>query len=220
MPIPDKTIFGGDILEEGKGISYGEIRKIVDSTTKLLYLKKRLEKFLLEQINPIGDKAIYSPFPLTILTCIAAETLGRVIEPVFEYEKNEKTKREIPKIVSVKVYGLLDKKLTRQLPKKFKEDMKMVWPDDDVKGISNYAELLHSYLRTPFIHGYRGKNVFLTEEPADWAFEDGSLFLNPYWFWRAYKLTFYDSFNKILDTKHENNPYRKNALAFLEKLLN
>jgi hypothetical protein len=218
MPIPENTIFSKH-LSEDRGICYGEIRQISDPNIQLQYLKKRLETFLISQINPIGDRQIYSPFPLTVLTCIASETLGRIIEPVLEYEKDSRKKKEIPKIVSIKIYGMLDKKLTRPLTKDFRGAMQKKWPYDDVKNIGSYSELFHSYLRTSFIHGYRGKNVFLTEDIASWVFEEGSLCLNPYWFWVAYKTAFETCFKKIFDTKEKNNPFRKNALSYFSRLV-
>jgi len=115
---------------------------------------------------------------------------------------------------------MLDKKLTRPLTKDFKQAMQERWPDDDVKKIESYSELFHSYLRTSFIHGYRGKNVFLTEETTSWVFEEGSLFLNPYWFWSEYKIVFEKCFSKIFDTKEKNNPYRLNALSYFRRLIN
>ena len=219
MPIPDDTIFSNHLIES-RGVKYGEIRKIREPDIKLQYLKKRIESFLIEQVNPIGDKIIYSPFPLTILTCIASETLGRIIEPVSKYENDKRNKNNIPKIVSVKIYGMFDKKLTRPISLKFKDSMQKVWPDDDIKNITCYSELLHSYLRTPFIHGFRSKNVFLTEDIEGWIFENGSLFLNPFWFWKSYKIVFENCFNKIFNSKEKNNPYRINALDFFDRLIN
>lgn len=219
MPIPDRTIFGGH-LKENRGVSFGEIRQIIDPDLQLKYLKKRLESFLIEQVNPIGDRIVYSPFPLTILTCVACETIGRIIEPISSYEKDKRKKHQISKITSVKIYGMLDKTLTRPLTKEFKKEMQKLWPKDDINSISSYSELFHSYLRTSFIHGYRGKNVFLTEDLNKWVFQDGSLFLNPYWFWSAYKITFEFCFSKIFDTKERNNPFRINALDFFNRLIN
>ena len=79
MPIPDKTFFGSKL--DGTGaILFGEVRQITDEDDKLHLLKRRLEAYLTSQIDPIADSTkIYSPFPLTVLTCIAVETLGRVI---------------------------------------------------------------------------------------------------------------------------------------------
>jgi hypothetical protein len=207
-------------LTEQRGINYGEIRQIEDDDTKLFYLKKRLECFLVNQVDNIYSNGIYSPFPLTVITCVAVETLGRVISPVSEYEKDSRKKNEISKLVSVPIYGLLDKKLTRPLNKEFKKHMQLHWPPDNIKSISSYAELFHSYLRTSFIHGYRGKNVFLSIELEDgWEVDEGSLIINPNWFWLQYKRVFSECFVKVLDIKEMNNPYRINALNYFNKLV-
>lgn len=218
MPIPNKTIFGPH-LEERRGISYGEIREITEDDIKLKYLKKRLEGFLVNQIDEMAEKG--SPFPLTVMTCISVETLGRVISPVVKYEQNPRDKNEIPKLVSIPVYGMLDKVLTRPLNKKEKASMKLLWPNDRIEDISSYAHLFHSHLRTSFIHGYRGKNVFLSTELEDgWDFQEGSLIINPNWFWKQYKRVFNECFEKILDTKEVNNPYKINALDYFHRLVN
>lgn len=218
MPIPDKTIFGPH-LTEPRGIEFGEVRLVTDLDEKLKYLKLRLEGFLTSQID--NASKTYCPFPLTVMTCIAVETLGRVIEPIAKYETDPKKNKEIPKIVSTKIYGMLDKKLTRQLTKEFKEKMHEIWPTDNVKNISCYSELFHSYLRTTFIHGYRGKNVFLDDSLQEgWSVDDGYLVLNPHWFWASYKRVFNECFEKIFDTKEINNPYRNNALEYFDNLIN
>jgi hypothetical protein len=67
---------------------------------------------------------------------------------------------------------------------------------------------------------FRGKNVFLTEEISAWVFEKGSLFLNPYWFWSAYKNVFENCFIIILESKEKNNPSRRNALDYFNRLIN
>ena len=54
MPIPDKTVFGPH-LTENRPVDFGEVRQLVDDGLKLEYLKKRLERFLVNQINPISD---------------------------------------------------------------------------------------------------------------------------------------------------------------------
>lgn len=220
MPVPDETIFANHWIED-RGINFGEVRAIADPQTRLLCLKKRIETYIIKQVDQISTRENYAPFPLTVLTCIASETLGRIIEPIEDYEKDSRKSKEIPKIVSTRVYGMLDTKLTRQLPKHFKVAMKSLWPKDDVKSISNYAELFHSYLRTTLIHGYRAKNVFLTEDVPEWKLQDiGCLYINPYWFWSSFKRVFEECFLKILDDGKSHNNYRKNALAYLDHLLN
>lgn len=54
MPIPDKTFFGSQL--DGTGaILFGEVRQITDEDDKLLLLKRRLEAYLISQIDPIAD---------------------------------------------------------------------------------------------------------------------------------------------------------------------
>lgn len=222
MPIPDNTFFGFHFGGKGTAILFGEVRQITNEDDKLLILKRRLEAYLISQIDPIADSTkIYSPFPLTVLTCVAVETIGRVISPVSEWEKDKHKDKEISKLVSVHIYGELDKKLTRPLTKEFKASMQVLWPNDNVKDIKSYAELFHSYLRTSFMHGYRSKNVFLkAEQEEGWVIKDGFLIINPYWFWREYKRVFEESFEKIFDKKEKNNPYRIHALAYFHRLIN
>ena len=221
MPIPDKTFFGSQL--DGKGaILFGEVRQITNEDEKLLLLKRRLEAYLISQIDPIADSTqIYSPFPLTVLTCVAVETLGRVISPVVKWENDQHKQNEISKLASVSIYGELDKKLTRPLTQVFKKSMQELWPKDkNVKSIKSYAELFHSYLRTSFMHGYRSKNVFLKAELEEgWVIKDGFLIINPYWFWKEYKRVFEESFDKIFDKKEKNNPHRVNALAYFHRLI-
>lgn len=220
MPIPDNTIFANHWIED-RGITFGEVRQITNSQDKLLCLKKRIETYIVKQVDVIGHRDNYAPFPLTVLTCIACETLGRIISPISQYEKDTNKKKEIPKIVSTLIYGKLDPKLTRPLQKQFKAAMQLLWPDADIQSISSYSELLHSYLRTSLIHGYKAKNVFLTEDIPEWSFEDiGCLYINPYWFWQSFKRVFEDIFNEILGARELNNPYRNNALEYFHSLIN
>lgn len=220
MPIADHNFFCPKI--EGIGeVTFGYIRQLEDDDQKLFFLKKRLEGFLIQQIDPVSERSqFFSPFPLTVLTCVAAETLGRVISSVAKWEEDKHSKHEISKLASVEIYKKLDKKLPNQLTKDFKIEMKAIWPEDDVKKIKSYAELFHSYLRTSFMHGYRAKNVYLNADLEEgWAAKNGSLTINPYWFWREYKRVFEESFDEIFDKKKMNDRYRINALAYLHRLI-
>ncbi len=221
MPVPDNVIFANHWIED-RGITFGEVRQLTEIQTRLLCLKKRIETYIIKQVDVIGHRENYAPFPLTVLTCIAVETLGRIVEPVHVYEQDPRKSKEISKIVSIEIYGKLHPKINRQLPKRFKTAMKNLWPDAGVANISSYAELFHSYMRTTLIHGYRAKNVFLSEDFPEWTLDEeiGCLYINPYWFWSAYKRVFEDCFSRILDTSNMNNPYRINASAYLDHLLN
>jgi hypothetical protein len=189
MPIADHITFCPKI--EGIGeVTFGYIRQLEDDDQKLFFLKKRLEGFLIQQIDPVSERSqFFSPFPLTVLTCVAAETLGRVISPIAKWQGE--TPDEISKLASVEIYKKLDKELHYALNQNFKTAMKAIWPNNNVQKIKSYAELFHSYLRTSFMHGYRAKNVYLNADLEEgWVAENGYLKINPYWFWREYKRVF------------------------------
>jgi len=221
MPIPNKTTFGPTLDDFNTGISFEEIRKLTDDNDKIRYLKRRLECFLLKQVDEFADRSkAYSPFPLTIITCVAAETLGRIIFPVTKLEQEGK-RNQIPKIVSVKIYGMLDKELNRQIDKTSKDLMKKILPKKTFDEVTCYADLFHVCLRTSYIHGFRPQNVFLDADArSGWGFGEGALVINPYWFWREYKRVFNECFDLILNAKENNNPYRLNALDYFNRLIN
>ena len=54
MPIPDNTTFGS--MEDGSGITYGQVRKIIDPNRQIQLLKLRLDTFLINQINELTLK--------------------------------------------------------------------------------------------------------------------------------------------------------------------
>ena len=163
MPIPNEVIFGPGFNTER--ISYGEVRELSDNVSKLKILKKRLDKFLIEQIDPLserdinGNLKIWSPFPLTYLTCSACETLGRLVIDKTKI-KNDDVSRE----ASIYIFGKIDNKFTRKPQKGFHEQMKEIWSNEEVKKMKNYSEIFYKYLRNSFAHGYRAKNIFLNHE--------------------------------------------------------
>ena len=204
------------------GISFGEIRKLSDDQDRLLYLKRRLECFLLNQVDEFADRSkSYSPFPLTVMTCVAVETLGRIISPVLKYLNDPDRKDEIPKLVSIPIYRMLDKELAHKIDKKFKSSMSQILPKSDLRKVNSYPELFHTNLRSTYIHGFRPKNVFLKADlESGWEFDDGALVINPYWLWKEYKRVFYECFDIILDAQKKDNPYRQNALDYFNHLIN
>jgi hypothetical protein len=224
MPVPDHIIFGSGI-DNDAGVDYGFARGLTNDTDKLKLLKRRLDVFLISQIDGLATKddkgglLIWSPFPLTAITCVASETLGRLITSIDNLKKSGKNDNEISKIVTVDIFGRLDKKLSRQLTKDFKKEMATIWPKDDVKSIQSYAEIMYKYLRNSFNHGYRAKNVFLDHTVTDgWIIENGFLTINPYWLWGQFKKVYEDCFIEIMLDKPENK-MRVNALVYFQELV-
>lgn len=220
MPIPDETVFGPNVVD-GQPITYGELRKITDEALQIDYLKERLDGFLLRQVAPLaarhadGKLKLWCPFPLTVLTYIGAETLGRVIKPIDQIRS-----ADVSREVSIYIFGKLDQKLTRKPKKLFKQEMQDLWPRDDIANIKSYAEIFYKYLRSSFAHGYRSKNIFLDHELEEgWKTDRGFLIINPYWFWKAFETVYKSSFETIRDKSRTINPYRENALKYFNKLL-
>lgn len=80
MPIPDTVIFGPS--PDGTPVTYGDIRAL-DCDQQLASLKRRLDLWLIGQSQqlsrgPDGVTKVYSPFPLSVMTCVACEATGQV----------------------------------------------------------------------------------------------------------------------------------------------
>ena len=224
MPIPDHVVFGPG-LDNDLPVSFEFARSLKQNSQKVKLLKRRLDAFLINQVQPIaqrdetGQPIIWSPFPLTAITCMASETLGRLISSIGDLKKSGKSDSEISRAVTIKVFGRFDKKLTRQLGKEFKKNMTNIWPHDDIKSIKSSAEILYKYLRNSFNHGYRAKNVFLNHELIDgWTLGDGFLIINPYWFWDRFQEVYVECFQQIMMDKKDNK-MRQNALNYFNRLI-
>ena len=225
MPVPNHVTFGPGI-DNNAGVDYGFARSLTNDTDRLKLLKRRLDAFLIDQVDGLARKddegtlLIWSPFPLTAITCMASETLGRLISSIDNLKKLGKGDNEISKVVTVNIFGRLDKKLSRQLTKDFKKEMAKIWPNEDTKSIKSYAEIMYKYLRNSFNHGYRARNVFLDHTAKEgWIIENGFLTINPYWFWQQFKNVYENCFYEIMIDKSENK-MRDNALIYFQELVN
>ncbi len=221
MAIIGDVCFGPHHDKEGP-ILFSEVRKIIDDQTKLVLLKKRLDAYLIGQIEPM--KSTYAPFSLCVMTCIAIETLGRAIQPVNQYKKeNLENKRDeeqdISRKVSTFIFSKLDQQLSRKIPKYDLQMFRDRYPEASSK-VKNYCDLFYHYLRSSFIHGYRGKNVFLKAELEEGVkFYEGAIVINPNWLWDKFKLYYESEFNHLLTVKEKTNPTRQYALDYFEWIL-
>lgn len=222
MPIPDQTYFGE--RPEGGGITYGEVRQITEVKYKLNILKSRLDPLLINQINELsvwgdgGNRKIYSPFPLTVLTLLSIETIGLVICDL-ERIKAEND-YEQSKVIVTPIYHLMDKRLIDKPTKKFYASFEKIHGTDDKKSIKRYSDVIHKYQRNTFNHGYQSRGVYITEkiyDPIQISEENGCLYVNPYLFWQLFKETYESIFNGLITGK--NLDWQRNALTYLERLL-
>lgn len=223
MPVPDITYFG-DRVEGQFGITYGEVRLVSDEQEQLNLLKRRLDPLLIGQINELtlfnddGRRRVYSPSPLTVLTLLSIETIGRVI---CDWDKIRKeSEYDQVKNIVTPIYQLMDIQLSYKPTKKFYEAFEALHGFEDKKSIKKYSDVIHKYQRNTFNHGYQSKGVYLTEQ-IDQALliqeSDGCLYINPFHFWELFKNTYAGIFEIILtDKSHE---WRKNALKYFKALL-
>lgn len=213
MAIPDQVIFATNT-------TFGDVRKLTDDSKKIQILKLRLDDILIRQIGNLAAKEndkllVNSPYPLTVLTCIACETLGRII-----IDTNKHKNEDISRKGSIEVFKKIDSVFSRPMTKTFKKQMQGYWTNEDISSIKNYATIFYKYLRTSFTHGYRAKNVFLNHKLSEgWKIESGYLIINPYWFWSEFVIVYEKEFVKMLDTSEKNNPSRKYALQYLDSLI-
>ena len=217
--IPDKNVFGHH-PNSNEEIKYGDARSANTDSEKILFLKGRLDSFLFKQISPFGELTeiaepkIWSPFPLTMLTLLSIETLGRIISDVERIEKNSENKS---RDFSRPIYKMIDSKLYAKPSKSFNESFEKRFKKSERKKFEHCCDVLHKYLRNSFYHGFQGKAVFLDHKHSSWSIEDGFLVLNPYWLWKKCNETYQDIFATITDKK--NHDSLKNALNFFDKLI-
>lgn len=223
MPIPDNVYFG-ERPDGGGGISYGEVRLLISDQEKIAMLKSRIDAILINQIDELtiqGSKEgyiVWSPFPLVVLTCLAIETLGRII---LDIEKiKDQNDYEISKLISTPIYQIIDSKLAHKPTKVFYQSFLKLHNLKSEKSIDKYSDILHRYLRNTFNHGYQAKGVYLSHKfDIMWEVDanEGFIILNPYLFWKRYKEVYEMIFIKI--TNGKDIVWRKNSLIYFETLL-
>jgi len=213
MPVPNEVVFAND---RNQIITYGQVRQF-DEARRLHALRKRLDYWLLDQIDPLcrrsetGDLIIYSPFPLAILSCITIETLGNVF---FGVPKG--TEKQVFERAAI----YLDQKLKSPMKKGFLEKLKNLWPGSGLKETRSASDVLYKFFRNTMAHGYYAKSVFLTADidPDPWRYDEGFLQLHPWNFWKLVRERGYERmFSEILDDKNES--MRHCALVYIDVLM-
>jgi hypothetical protein len=216
MPIPDNVTFGPD--ERGQPFSYGQVRQL-SPDDQIVALKRRLDGFLIDQVDAFAEdenaeRRGWSPFPLAVMTCVAIESLGHIMYRQLLDNKEESKKEPFLAVA----YGI-DKRLSRQLPKNFKEAFATRW-ERDAKKYKDSAHLIYVFFRNTMMHGYIGQGVYLNHQIESLEIGDGFLVINPYWFWRAFKRRYEDLFEEVRTGDRTNNPGRKSCLEYLNEKLN
>lgn len=217
MPVPDHVIFGPN-PPDGT-FTYGQVRTL-EGDDRYSALKHRFDTFLIAQINELGKEEegkskVYSPFPLFLLTCIAIEALGKALYRPSQPIPDEDAQRE----GFLTVCSKIDPRFSRQLCKKNKEGYDALWGKDEHKKVKSLAHVIYRFGRHTMVHGFRGKGVYLTEDFDGWKFIDGAFYLNPYWFWRAFKSVYEQEWGALFENKEATNALKRSADEYLKEIL-
>lgn len=190
MPVPDHVFFGP--APEGQ-YTYKDVRSLAEPD-QFLAIRERVGRFFNSQVSELGvqgsgKKKVYSPFPLFLLTCVGAETLGRLFfgrEPT-ENEQREDVQREC----FIQACCRIHQKFGKSLPKEQQAAFDGLWGAGEHKKHEKVAVVVYRLSRHTMAHGYQARGVYLTESHNDFKIVDGALELNPYIFWCEY-LSAYD----------------------------
>jgi hypothetical protein len=206
--VPDKVIFGIDTL--GNSIDYGFVRKVTDDNELINLLKLRLKAFFIDQVQSLQNSK--SAFPLTTMTCVGIETLGKI----FVKENKDDTSFQFVEIIKK-----THQKFGGKLNKTYKQKLQEIWAEKDLKNIDNFGKLTYRFFRNTMIHGYQGKGVFLSyEDTKNIVVDDEFAFItiNPDWFWNSFKDYFEKQF-ALIGQAQANNTERQNCLNYIKNFL-
>jgi len=213
VPVPGYIIFGPN--EHGQDITVADVRAL-PLAERTLALKRRLDRLLVGQIDELakvqnGSRVVYSPFPLAVLTCVAIETVGQVFHG---------PSKDDPKEAFVWMANRIDRMLSRKPPKAFKTAATVRWPNKKNQKFDSYSDVIYHFFRNTLIHGYHGRGVYLTEdETQTWSPDDGFLYVNPYWFWTAFRRVYDELFRELDENPNDNNRLRMKCREYVERML-
>jgi hypothetical protein len=172
--VPGHVIFAND---NGTKYTYDDVRAQSEAE-RLQSLKVRLDGWLIGQMAPLGNKEVYSPFPLGIMTCVAIESTAHIFLRCEEKTDDGRT-------LFYAFLLLMDQTFKPPMQKGFLKSMRKRWPDLDFSDCKSVPDILYKSFRNKLTHAYRSYGVYITEDETDtWNYGDGFLHLNPYWFWQ------------------------------------
>lgn len=194
------------------GIRFDEARELVDNTSKIRHLKKRLEGYYLN-----GFSRIKNPFTIALMVCIGVEVIGQVFLGTNEEGET------IPDN-TLNIYKMLDDKLCEVISPAFAASYAVRraapgQPPGTYSGMT-YAGVLRKGLRNTFSHSYRSLGVFLDDHQDKMIVvneTDGLISINARLFRSSFKIIFRETFQEAMD--ESNTTYRDNAIQYFERLI-
>jgi len=187
-------------------------------------LQRRFSRFCLEQIGDLtrsagGKRLVHSPFPLFVMTCVGIETAGKIF--FWRSPARGESEEDVQRLGFIQVCKGIDAHLSRPLTAQHKAEYDSLWGAGAHRFAQSYGTIVYRLGRNTMIHGYRGKGVFITDDPAvpSWAMHAGGVALNPYWFFGRFAEHCNELWAKFHANKNANNPLKISARAYLQDLL-
>jgi hypothetical protein len=140
--------------------------------------RARMDSFYFKQVGTIAAKSPWAPFPLAIMTCIGLETIG-----AYKYGDAPRDDNRHFRSFAEELHGGFARE------------------ENDPRGNAvTLSTFLYQGFRNSLAHGFYGKWVFITHDPAKaktFKFDkrEGLLVLNVYWFYERFSVVA----NKYLD---------------------
>jgi len=206
--VPGNVIFAND---GGTKFTYDDVRSQSENE-RLKSLELRLNGWLIGQMTPMGDKTVYAPFPLSIMTCVAIESTAHIF---LRCEANTDNGRELFHAFLL----LMDSKFKPPMQKGFLKTMRKRWPKLDFSDCKSVPNILYKSFRNKLTHAYHSFGVYITEDETEsWDYGDGFLHVNPYWFWK----TFQQTYNALFASAHaaDNTDAQRNCcIDYINQML-
>ena len=185
--VPGDVIFAN---ADGIKHTYDDVRNQSEDD-QIQSLKLRLTGWLIDQTKPLGNKTVYSPFPLCIMTCVAIESTAHIFLRC-------DAKTDDGRSLFYEFLLLMDPKFKPPMKKNFLKTMRKRWPTLDFSECKSVPDILYKTFRNKLAHAYHTYGVYITEDETNsWNYGDGFLHLNPYWFWDSFHTTFTSLFDSV-----------------------
>jgi hypothetical protein len=147
------------------------------------------------------------------------ETLGKIF---YSRKPGEGVNAEgVQRVGFLKICTGIHCHFSRPLNATQKLEYDSLWGIDEHKKVSGIGHIIYRFGRDTMIHGYRGKGVYFTEDPAvpEWKFHEGGVLINPYWFWQGFVRHAEDLWKRFHSNREPTNSLKASTRTYLRELL-
>jgi hypothetical protein len=155
--------------------------RYMDVPTRAKAFKARADAFFIEQVDQLHKPSVWTPFPLAVMTCVGIEMISSYKYGDARGDSNNHFKR-----------------LVEEMDVRFEKEN--LTPESKSKKLSYFV---YKGFRNSLAHGFYGKWVFITHDPAKaktfrYSPQKCLVVLNVYWFYQQFKDCYNDYFKKLL----------------------